>query len=165
LRLWADREVQREFESIMVNRQVVPKLNELESLIAEAATRRTSSSGPEPTPYVSCIHRYSASKAILTLRILRPHLLPPSTILSAHLHPSLTHHSAELSARLSSTQSQNALLHEEVTRQRREIDELLAKLEGVEGDVRAANDVLGGLVGELAKESREGEAVLKGKTA
>lgn len=51
-RLRADREVQREFESIMVNRQVVPKLNELESLIAEAATRRTSSNGPEPTPYV-----------------------------------------------------------------------------------------------------------------
>ncbi|KAL2213193.1 Nnf1-domain-containing protein [Sarocladium strictum] len=69
---------EREFESIMVNRQVVPKLNELESLIAEAATRRTSSSGPEPTPYVSCIHHYSVSKAILTLRI--PQTTPPPSI-------------------------------------------------------------------------------------
>jgi hypothetical protein len=34
----------------------------------------------------------------------------------------------------------------------------------VEGDVRKANEALGEVVGELAKESREGEGVLKGKT-
>lgn len=37
---------------------------------------------------------------------------------------------------------------------------LLAKLEGVEGDVRRANEVLGEVVEDLAREAREGEAVL-----
>jgi hypothetical protein len=44
--------VKREFESIMVARQVVPKLNELESLIAEASNRRATATGPDPTPYI-----------------------------------------------------------------------------------------------------------------
>lgn len=34
----------------MTQRQVVLKLNELESLIAEAANRRATSNGAEPTP-------------------------------------------------------------------------------------------------------------------
>ncbi|KAH8176451.1 nnf1 domain-containing protein [Sarocladium implicatum] len=130
---------EREFESIMTQRQVVLKLNELESLISEAADRRKSSNGAEPTP---------------------PHLLPPSTILSAHLHSPLSSHAAQLTARLSATQSQNALLHEEVTRQREEMATLLAKLEGVEGDVKRANEVLSEVVEDLAREAREGEAVL-----
>lgn len=32
--------MQREFEAIMTNRNVVPKLNELESLISDASRRR-----------------------------------------------------------------------------------------------------------------------------
>uniref|UniRef100_A0A8H7NAW6 Uncharacterized protein n=1 Tax=Bionectria ochroleuca TaxID=29856 RepID=A0A8H7NAW6_BIOOC len=50
---------QKEFDNIIVSRQVVPKLNELESLIADASKRRAESddSVPDPTP---------------------PHLLPPT---------------------------------------------------------------------------------------
>lgn len=56
------------------------------------------------------------------------------------------------------------MLHDEVLRQRMEIEELLGRLESVEGDVRKANEALEGVVGELARESREGEGVLKAKT-
>lgn len=48
---------QREFESILVARQVVPKLNDLESLVADATHRRLSSApdAPKPTPYESLL--------------------------------------------------------------------------------------------------------------
>lgn len=45
--------LQKEFDSILDSRQVVPKLNELETLIADASQRRaTATDGPDPTPYV-----------------------------------------------------------------------------------------------------------------
>ena len=43
--------VQKEFENIMVSRQVVPKLNDLESLISDASHRRAESTTEPPTPY------------------------------------------------------------------------------------------------------------------
>ena len=87
----------------------------------------------------------------------RPHVLPPSTILTAHLHPSLTSHQSQLNARLQTTQSQNALLYEDVKRQREEIDALLKHLEAAVGDVDGANAALDGLIEELSKEAREAE--------
>ncbi|UKZ51501.1 hypothetical protein TrVGV298_005261 [Trichoderma virens] len=61
---------EKEFESILATRQVVLKLNDLETLISEATHRRISAppDAPKPTP---------------------PHLLPAREILSAHLAPSL----------------------------------------------------------------------------
>jgi kinetochore protein NNF1 len=41
---------QKEFDNIMVSRQVVPKLNDLESLISDASRRRAESTTEEPTP-------------------------------------------------------------------------------------------------------------------
>lgn len=43
---------QKEFDNILAARHVVPRLNELESLIADASSRRASSSrnDPQPTP-------------------------------------------------------------------------------------------------------------------
>lgn len=86
----------------------------------------------------------------------RPHLLPPDEILAAHMHPALTGHQSQLNARLQTTQSQNTLLHEEILVQRREIEELVGKLENVLGDVRGANGVLGEVVEVLGKEAVEG---------
>jgi kinetochore protein NNF1 len=46
--------LQNEFESIIEARQVIPKLNHLETLISDASQRRKEapSSVEEPTPYV-----------------------------------------------------------------------------------------------------------------
>ncbi|KAM0562124.1 hypothetical protein ACHAPJ_002568 [Fusarium lateritium] len=132
---------EKEFENIMVSRQVVPKLNDLESLISDASRRRAESSTAEqPTP---------------------PHLLPPSTILAAHLTPSLTAHQSQLNARLQTTQSQNALLHDEVRRQREEIRTLLDALEAVVADVQGANDALRPVVDDVAAETRQGIAAVE----
>ncbi|KAF4999462.1 hypothetical protein FGRMN_2484 [Fusarium graminum] len=131
---------EKEFENIMVSRQVVPKLNDLESLISDASRRRAESTTEPPTP---------------------PHLLPPSTILAAHLTPSLTSHQSQLNARLQTTQSQNALLHDEVQRQREEIRALLDALEAVVADVQGANDALRPVADDVAAETRQGIAAVE----
>ncbi|KAH7188375.1 Nnf1-domain-containing protein [Fusarium flagelliforme] len=130
---------EKEFENIMVSRQVVPKLNDLESLISDASHRRAESTTEPPTP---------------------PHMLPPSTILAAHLTPTLTAHQSQLNARLQTTQSQNALLHDEVQRQREEIRALLDALEAVVADVQGANDALRPIVDDVAAETRQGIAAV-----
>ncbi|KFH48867.1 Kinetochore-associated protein-like protein [Hapsidospora chrysogenum ATCC 11550] len=132
----------REFDSIVASRGVVAKLNELEALIGDAALRkrRAGRSSEDPTP---------------------PHLLPPQRILAAHLHPALSAHRSQLNARLQTTQSQNALLHDEVLRQRAEVEELVARLETAAGDVRGANAALAGLVEQLAAEARDGKAAVE----
>lgn len=43
---------EKEFDNIMASRQVVPKLNELEGLIADASQRRKAAGGVDPEPYV-----------------------------------------------------------------------------------------------------------------
>ncbi|KAI5465534.1 Nnf1-domain-containing protein [Mariannaea sp. PMI_226] len=129
---------EKEFENILYARQVVPKLNDLEGLIGAAASRRkeASQSGDPSQP-------------------IPPHLLPPDTILSAHLHPALTAHQSQLNARLQTTQSQNALLYDQVRQQREEIAALLDRLDAVVADVKGANDVLRPVVDDLATETRE----------
>ncbi|KAH7023728.1 Nnf1-domain-containing protein [Ilyonectria destructans] len=136
---------EKEFENIMVARQVIPKLNDLESLISDASHRRaeSSSSTTETTPPTP------------------PHLLPPNAILAAHLHPALTAHQSQLNARLQTTQSQNALLYDEVRRQRAEIAALLDRLDAVVADVQVANDAFRPVADDLAAETREGLAAVE----
>ncbi|KAM0241243.1 hypothetical protein ACHAPO_002048 [Fusarium lateritium] len=131
---------EKEFENIMVSRQVVPKLNDLEGLIGDASRRRAESTTEPPTP---------------------PHMLPPPTILAAHLTPTLTAHQSQLNARLQTTQSQNALLYDEVQRQREEIRALLDTLEAVVADVQGANDALRPVVNDVAAETRQGIAAVE----
>ncbi|EHK41367.1 hypothetical protein TRIATDRAFT_31296 [Trichoderma atroviride IMI 206040] len=127
---------EREFESILIARQVVPKLNDLESLVADATHRRISSApdAPKPTP---------------------PHLLPAKDILSAHLAPSLASHQSLLNAKLQTAQSHNAILYEQIRSQRAEIEALLDSLEAAVGDVRSANAALAPVVDQLAAEARD----------
>lgn len=127
---------EREFESILIARQVVPKLNDLESLVADATHRRISSApdAPKPTP---------------------PHLLPAKDILSAHLAPSLASHQSLLNAKLQTAQSHNAILYEQIRSQRAEIEALLGSLEAAVGDVRGANAALAPVVDQLAAEARD----------
>lgn len=86
--------------------------------------------------------------------IYRAHLLPPRDVLAGHLSPQLVEHQGLLNARLQTTQAQNSLVADHVKQQREEIEVLLAKLDAAVEDVRCANGVLGGVVGELAKEAR-----------
>ncbi|KAM0514028.1 hypothetical protein ACHAPE_007118 [Trichoderma viride] len=127
---------EREFESILIARQVVPKLNDLEGLVADATHRRISSvpDAPKPTP---------------------PHLLPAKDILSAHLAPSLASHQSLLNAKLQTAQSHNAILYEQIRSQRAEIEALLDSLEAAVGDVRSANAALAPVVDQLAAEARD----------
>lgn len=90
-----------------------------------------------------------------------PHLLPPNAILAAHLHPALTAHQSQLNARLQTTQSQNALLYDEVRRQRAEIAALLDRLDAVVADVQVANDAFRPVADDLAAETREGLAAVE----
>lgn len=153
----------------MVSRQVVPKLNELEALIADASKRRSSTDTPDPIPYVpNPLSRFRetqeqnqhANTALVLLHQNSPHLLPPDRILAAHLHPALTSHQSQLNARLQTTQSQNAILYDQVQQQRDEIEDLLAQLEAVVRDVRGANESLADVVEQLAVEAREGKAAV-----
>ncbi|OTA06501.1 hypothetical protein A9Z42_0072390 [Trichoderma parareesei] len=129
---------EKEFESILVARQVVPKLNDLEALISEATHRRITAppDAPKPTP---------------------PHLLPAREILSAHLAPSLASHQSLLNARLQTAQSHNAILYDQIRAQRVEIENLLGLLEGTVGDVRSANEALEPVVRVLAREAMDAE--------
>ncbi|EFY98906.1 Nnf1 domain protein [Metarhizium robertsii] len=125
---------EREFDAILGARRVVRKMNELEGLVADAEARRKLHGEEDlPTP---------------------AHLLSPEEVLRAHLGPRLAEQRGLLNARLQTTQAQNGLLADHVKAQREEIDALLGKLDAAVEDVRSANGVLGGVVGELAGEAR-----------
>lgn len=156
---------QKEFENILVARHVVPKLNDLESLISDATRRREETTSEAiPTPYVPPNHPPNPqttppNSSVTFTNNNSPHVHPPPTILTAHLTPSLIAHQSQLNARLQTTQSQNALLFDEVQRQREEIEALLRRLEGVVADVKGANEALGEVVGDVVREALEGETV------
>ncbi|KAI9823887.1 MAG: hypothetical protein M1832_002205 [Thelocarpon impressellum] len=113
-----------EFEAILAERGVVPALNELDALIADAQRRKASSAtSPSSAP-------------------VPPHTLPPPAHLKAHLTPYLAHAQSHLNARLQTAQSRNAALAEGVAAQRAELRRLVAGLEGVVSDLERAGDVL-----------------------
>lgn len=92
----------------------------------------------------------------------RPDLLPPQTVLQAHLSRPLTSTTSHLNAKLQNTQSDNERLFDEVTAQRAEIEALVARLETVSDDVDSANGLLAEVVGEIAREGRDREAMMEG---
>ena len=128
--------MQKEFDLVLQNRNVVPKLNELESLVSDAGRRKDEKSGTTaaaPTP---------------------PHLLPADDILAAHLAPHLASQQSQINAKLQNMQADNVRLFEEIQAQRTEIETLLAAVEKVLADVDGANGLLDGVVENLAKETR-----------
>ncbi|EGO58264.1 hypothetical protein NEUTE1DRAFT_122534 [Neurospora tetrasperma FGSC 2508] len=127
----------KEFNSILQTRQVVPKLNELETLVGEANKRKREAGGDDATPPVP------------------PHTLPPSIILSAHLAPHLTTTHSSLTTTLQQTQAENHQLFQEIQAQRAEIEELLAVVEKALKDIEGANELLEGVVEKgLVEETR-----------
>ncbi|EFY93904.1 spindle pole protein Nnf1, putative [Metarhizium acridum CQMa 102] len=159
---------EKEFGAILRARDVVRKMNDLEGLIADAEERRKLHRETDlPTPYVfffflflllvSTVNKafFFALCPLLTRETeYRAHLLSPEEVLRAHLGPRLAEQRGLLNARLQTTQAQNGLLADHVKAQREEIDALLGSLDAAVEDVRSANGVLGGVVGELAGEAR-----------
>ncbi|KAI1082198.1 Nnf1-domain-containing protein [Whalleya microplaca] len=130
----------KEFDSILQARNVVAKLNELESLVSEAERRRVeaSAAGREaPVP---------------------PHMLPADQVLAAHLAPHLAQQQSQLNAKLQTVQAHNAKLFEDIQRQRAEIETLMGLLEKVFEDIDGANGMMDDVVDDLVKETRTVEA-------
>ncbi|KAK3313528.1 Nnf1-domain-containing protein [Apodospora peruviana] len=125
----------KEFDSILQNRNVVAKLNELESLVSDAARRKAELGGGTEPP-------------------VPPHTLPAETVLAAHLAPHLASQQSQLNAKLQTVQSHNARLFTEIQEQRAEMEQLLAAVEAVLADVDGANELLDGVVEDLAQETR-----------
>ncbi|KAK4169300.1 Nnf1-domain-containing protein [Cladorrhinum sp. PSN259] len=148
----------REFERILESRDVVRKLNELESLLADAQKKREAASsvgGERPIP---------------------PHTLPADAVLKAHLREGTTELKRGLESRLNEVQQGNLKLFEEIKAQRAEMEGMLKGVERVVKDLEGANKVLAGggeqdgnqqLMEEVVEETRGAEAdiemVLKGR--
>ncbi|PSR90397.1 Nnf1-domain-containing protein, partial [Coniella lustricola] len=111
-----------EFAKIQERYAVVPRLNELESLVSDAELRR----------------RSSVSEAQGQNKPLPPHLLPAKTVLAAHLAPHLASQQSQMNARLQNTQAANSVLWDEIRAQRNEVEQLLSSLEASLADIHAA---------------------------
>ncbi|KAJ0309230.1 hypothetical protein COL516b_003128 [Colletotrichum fioriniae] len=133
----------KDFQSILGERDVIRKLNELENLVSDADRRRQEggSDVEEPIP---------------------PHVLPPDEILTAHLAPRLAPQQSTLNARLQNTQASNESLFSSIQSQRAEIDALLAQLESQVADIDGANALLVDVAPELAAEARASEVEMAG---
>ncbi|KAI1412937.1 Nnf1-domain-containing protein [Hypoxylon sp. FL1857] len=129
----------KEFDSVLQSRNVVAKLNELESLVSEAERRRDDAGVGAEAP-------------------VPPHMLPPDQILAAHLAPHLAQQQSQLNAKLQTVQAHNAKLFSDIQKQRREMQSLMALLQKVFEDIDGANDQIDDVADDLAKETRTVEA-------
>ena len=77
--------------------------------------------------------------------LCRPHLLPPSELLAAHLAPSLTAAQGRLNAKEQTLESVNAELFEVVKAQWDEIEGLVAGVEGMVQDLERAGTEMSGV--------------------
>ncbi|KAI1187024.1 Nnf1-domain-containing protein [Nemania serpens] len=133
----------KEFDSVQQSRNVVAKLNELESLVSEAARRRKEAGeGVEPP--------------------VPPHTLPPDEVLAAQLAPHLAQQQSQLNAKLQTTQAHNAKLSEDIQRQRAEITSLVSLLEKALEDVDDANRMMDDVGDDVARETRTIEVEMAG---
>ncbi|KAI9839144.1 MAG: hypothetical protein M1819_003137 [Sarea resinae] len=139
-----------EFEDILTERAVIANLNELDRLISDASRRKARSAASTSTS------ENSADAPVA------PHLLPPPTHYHAHLAPFLSQHQSLLNAKLQTVQSQNAALLSSIETQRREIEALVAGVEGVVRDLEgAAAAMVDGVVvpGEEEEEKEGGKRI------
>ncbi|KAM3070398.1 hypothetical protein ACMFMG_010225 [Clarireedia jacksonii] len=136
-----------EFEQIMQERKVVERLNEWEAVLEGARRRRARGVDGEGAAAVG--------------EGVAPHTLPAPAIISAHLAPIYATQQSQLNAKLQTTQSQNAILAEEIKKQREEIERLLKSVEGVVEDLDRANESFGMEVNGLTREALSAEGILR----
>lgn len=148
---------QDEFGRTLERYEVIAKLNELESLVGDAAMRRKTVTGASRTGKGREGDEKKANNK--NNRPTAPHMLPAEAVLAAHLAPHLASQQSQLNARLQNVQAANAGLWGEIGAQRAEIEGLLGALEGALNDVDGAAGLMDGVPAEeLAKESRAVEA-------
>lgn len=112
---------------------MVPSLNELDCLIDDAKRRKASASSQDmPAPL---------------------HTLPAKQLYISHLAPTLGRYEQEMKARQEALAEENQELVGKVLQQRREIQQLMAGLEGV---VRELNGSVEALSGQDLEGMREG---------
>ncbi|KAJ4416416.1 hypothetical protein N0V82_006758 [Gnomoniopsis sp. IMI 355080] len=165
---------QDEFGRTLERYEVIAKLNELESLVGDAAQRRKQTTATTKTvggglrkgkgreganEEAEGKEKDKDSSSNNNNRPTPPHMLPAEAVLAAHLAPHLASQQSQLNARLQNTQASNVGLWEEIGAQRAEIEGLLSALEGALRDVDGAAELMNGVPAEdLAKESRQVEA-------
>ncbi|KAL4870192.1 Nnf1-domain-containing protein [Aspergillus spectabilis] len=113
-----------EFEDILVERDAIGQLNELDRLVGEARVRREG--GEE---------RRGGGGSVGNVP---PHILPPDELFRAHLTPQLEKTKEVLDTRIQATDAQNLEMAQKVQAQRAEIERLLVSLETVVADVEGA---------------------------
>ncbi|KAL9086623.1 MAG: hypothetical protein Q9165_007066 [Trypethelium subeluteriae] len=123
----------QEFDAVLSQRHVVPSLNDLDRLIADAKKRREKALEQSDQDSVQ--------------PPIPPHTLSPDTLLQTHLTPFLDTAQHDLKKNLVETQDQNTALIQEIEGQRKEIDALMRGVETVvrdlEGSVVALNSESG----------------------
>ncbi|POS86469.1 hypothetical protein EPUL_001324 [Erysiphe pulchra] len=134
-----------EFELILQERDVVGRLNALESIIADANRRRDAhlASGEASEKQVPA----------------PPHKLLPEPLVKAHLTPLYLSQQSQLNAKLQTVQSLNAGLMSEIHKQREEMASLLAQTEMLVGDAESASQVMSN-VQKLSHVTRNAETIL-----
>ncbi|KAI4260098.1 MAG: hypothetical protein LQ352_000477 [Teloschistes flavicans] len=120
IRTKVEASAKKEFEEILVERDVVAGLNELERLVGEAKSRKERGVEiKEP-----------------------PHTLPPERLYLAHLAPYLQRTELELEGELKRLQSENEELVDSMQAQREETEQLVGTLERFIADLERANEVM-----------------------
>lgn len=161
----------REFEEILVERDVVGGLGELERLVGEARGRmmgsRERKDGKEvPLPYASFLFffLFGSGEKLSADYGYRPHTLPPQQLYLAHLAPYLTSTQRTIEEQMQQLEEDNLRMVKEVEAQRAEVERLVGGLEGVIRDLEGANEVLGDVVadGSLRKEAGDVDVEMGG---
>ncbi|EFE44076.1 hypothetical protein TRV_01150 [Trichophyton verrucosum HKI 0517] len=106
-----------EFDDILHERGVVRRLNELDRLVGEAKLRRENGEGANSAP---------------------AHTLTAKELYQAHLAPILAKAQSSLETQTEEVQKKNTELASRIESQRQEIQQLLASLEAVVGDIQGA---------------------------
>ena len=160
-----------EFAVVMRNRDVVRRLNELETLSVDALKRRLAAAAAEGN-----------SNANTNVKPpVAPHTLPAETVMAAHLAPQRKAQRQVLEERLAAVQAANAARFALLTAQQNEAGQLVAALERALADAEGAATLLDGatagaetggdgdantgnntLVAELARETRQAEVEMSG---
>ncbi|KAI0117576.1 Nnf1-domain-containing protein [Hypoxylon sp. NC0597] len=167
----------KEFDSVLQGRNVVAKLNELESLVSEAERRRDEAGVGAEAPVPTYDHRIWRTRDPVRSPIdkpdtaglvvgsvttsespVLPHMLPPDQILAAHLAPHLAQQQSQLNAKLQTVQAHNAKLFSDIQKQRAEMESLMRILQKVFEDIDGANGQIDDVADDLAKETRTVEA-------
>jgi kinetochore protein NNF1 len=120
---------------VLTKRNVVPSLNALDHLIAEAmARKRTAELAVQGT-----------SRAVEVP--VAPHTLSPEALLVAKLGPWLGGQKTVLEGTLKEVEGENEKLGKSIVEQRAEIEELVKGLERLVGDLEKSAKMVGGVDG------------------